>query len=107
MSNLHKFSIQNELKKKPFSLNRIARFVKSFQLSQTRINSVEEMKLKAYFKGENKTKYLSNVVPEIRNSWFKGELNPKIDFLSFEHLGIVEQLYGFFYAVSREQFRKI
>ena len=24
---------------------------------------------------------------------FKGELNPKIDFSSFEHLGIVEQLY--------------
>ena len=26
----------------------------------------------------------------------KGELNPKIDFLSFEHLGIVEQLYEVF-----------
>ena len=26
-------------------------------------------------------------------SLFKGELNPKIDFLSFEHLDIVEQLY--------------
>ena len=24
---------------------------------------------------------------------FKGELNPKIDISSFEHLGIVEQLY--------------
>ena len=24
---------------------------------------------------------------------FKGELKPKIDFSSFEHLGIVEQLY--------------
>ena len=27
---------------------------------------------------------------------FKGELNPKIDFSSFEHLGIVEQLYEVF-----------
>ena len=26
----------------------------------------------------------------------KGELNPKIDFSSFEHLGIVEQLYEVF-----------
>ena len=26
----------------------------------------------------------------------KGELNPKIDFLSFEHLGTVEQLYEVF-----------
>ena len=25
--------------------------------------------------------------------FFKGELNPKINFSSFEHLGIVEQLY--------------
>ena len=25
--------------------------------------------------------------------FFKGELNPKIDFSSFEHLGIVEQIY--------------
>ena len=28
--------------------------------------------------------------------WFKGELNPKIDFSPFEHLGIVEQLYEVF-----------
>ena len=27
---------------------------------------------------------------------FKAELNPKIDFLSFEHLGIEEQLYEVF-----------
>ena len=27
---------------------------------------------------------------------FKGELNPKIDFSSFEHLGIVVQLYEVF-----------
>ena len=27
---------------------------------------------------------------------FKGELNPKIDFSSFEHIGIVEQLYEVF-----------
>ena len=27
---------------------------------------------------------------------FKGELNPKIDFSLFEHLGIVEQLYEVF-----------
>ena len=29
-------------------------------------------------------------------SIFKGKLNPKIDFSSFEHLGIVEQLYEIF-----------
>ena len=27
---------------------------------------------------------------------FKGELNPKIDFSSFEHLDLVEQLYEVF-----------
>ena len=27
---------------------------------------------------------------------FKGELNPKIDFSSFEHLGTAEQLYQVF-----------
>ena len=26
-------------------------------------------------------------------AFLKGELNPKIEFLSFEHLGTVEQLY--------------
>ena len=30
------------------------------------------------------------------NLKLKGELNPKIDFSSFEHLGIVEQLYEIF-----------
>ena len=29
---------------------------------------------------------------------FKGELNPKIYFSSFEHLGIVEQLYEVFWS---------
>ena len=39
---------------------------------------------------------------------FKGELNPKINFLSFEHLGIVEQLYEvFFYKLLAKQFKKI
>ena len=37
----------------------------------------------------------------------KGELNPKMDFSSFEHLGIVEQLYEVFKAVSRAVQKKI
>ena len=37
--------------------------------------------------------------------YFKGELNPKIDFSSFEHLGIV-QLYGVFFKLLVEQFKK-
>ena len=32
----------------------------------------------------------------ILSNLFKGKLNPKIDFSSFEHLGIVEQLYEVF-----------
>ena len=31
-----------------------------------------------------------------KGSKIKGELNPKIDFSSFEHLGIVEHLYKLF-----------
>ena len=34
---------------------------------------------------------MSSFILKVR-SWFKGELNPKIDSSSFEHLGIVEQL---------------
>ena len=39
----------------------------------------------------------------------KGELNPKIDFLSFEQLGIVEQLslYEFYFKLLNKQFIKI
>ena len=37
----------------------------------------------------------------------KGELNPKIDFSSFQHLGIVEQLYEGFFKLLAEQFKKI
>ena len=39
--------------------------------------------------------------------YFKGELNPKIDFSSFEYLGLVEQLYEVlfnFYLSSSEKF---
>ena len=39
----------------------------------------------------------------VRN--FKGELNPKIDFSSFEHLGIVEQLYKVYWLLDK-QFKK-
>ena len=31
-----------------------------------------------------------------KHSLIKGELNPKIDFSQFEHLGIIEQLYKVF-----------
>ena len=37
---------------------------------------------------------------------FKGELNPKTDLSSFEHLGIVKQLWSFFKLLA-EQFRKM
>ena len=37
----------------------------------------------------------------------KGELNPKIDFSSFEHLGIAEQLCEVFFKLLVEQFKKI
>ena len=39
-----------------------------------------------------------HLTPSIQNSSksFKGELNPKIDFSSFEYLGSVEQLYEVF-----------
>ena len=36
-----------------------------------------------------------------------GELNPKIDFSSFEHLGIVIQLYEDFLKLFVEQSKKI
>ena len=39
--------------------------------------------------------------------WLKWELNPKIDFSSYEHLGIAEQLYEVFFKLLTEQFKKI
>ena len=39
--------------------------------------------------------------------FIEGELNPKIDFSSFEHLGIVEQLHEVFFKLLAEQFKKI
>ena len=42
-----------------------------------------------------------------RKKNFKGELNPKIDLSSFEHLGIVEQLYEVFFMLLAKRFKKV
>ena len=42
-----------------------------------------------------------------RKKNFKGELNPKIDLSSFEHLGIVEQLNEVFFMLLAERFKKV
>ena len=42
------------------------------------------------------TNFLAAKSYECLTRKFKGKLNPKIDFSSFEHLGIVEQLYEVF-----------
>ena len=42
---------------------------------------------------------------ELKVHFIKGELNPKIEFSLFEHLGIVKQLYEVFFKVLEEQFK--
>ena len=40
---------------------------------------------------------LHHAILQIKHLHIKEELNPEIDFSSFEHLGIVEQLYEVFF----------
>ena len=65
-------------------------------------SSVQSNSLKHHHLNRQSTamiiKFYLSIVFIVKNElkYVKGELNPKINFSSFEHLGIVEQLYEVF-----------